>query len=55
VFTTSTGKSTKVLYAYLIEDMLKYAGLRDGPSGIPRSTYCFRIPMRLAPASQRSG
>ncbi len=42
VFTTSTGKSTKVLYAHLIEDMLKYAGLRDGPSGIPRSTYCFR-------------
>ena len=42
VFTTSTGKSTKVLYAHLIEDMLKYASLRDGPSGIPRSTYCFR-------------
>ncbi len=42
VFTTSTGKSAVTLYKNLIDSMLTFAKLRDGPSGIPRSTYCFR-------------
>jgi integrase len=42
VFTTSNGKSTPSLYHNLIQEMLKHARLRNGPSGIPRSTYCFR-------------
>jgi integrase len=42
VFTTSTGKTTRSLYKHLIDEMLDYAELRDGPQGIPRSTYCFR-------------
>jgi len=42
VFTTSTGEPAKSLYQNMIEDLLIKAKLRDGPSGVPRSTYCFR-------------
>lgn len=42
VFTTETGAPTTSLYKALIEDLLTTAKLRDGPSGIPRSTYSFR-------------
>ncbi len=42
VFTTHNGKSAETLYKHLIESMLDFAELRTGPSGIPRSTYCFR-------------
>lgn len=42
VFTTQTGAGTKTLYHALVEDLLIEAKLRDGPSGTPRSTYCFR-------------
>ncbi len=42
VFSTVDGKPAKSLYQALIEDLLTQAKLRDGPSGLPRSTYCFR-------------
>jgi len=42
VFTTITAKPTTSLYKRLIEDVLTEAKLRDGPNGVPRSTYCFR-------------
>ena len=42
VFTTHTGKPALTLYQNMIEDLLIEAELRDGPSGIPRSTYSFR-------------
>jgi integrase len=42
VFTTVTGEPAKSLYQAMIEDLLIEAKLRDGPNGIPRSTYCFR-------------
>jgi integrase len=42
VFTTHTGESAKSLYQALIHDLLQYAELLDGPSGLARSTYCFR-------------
>ncbi|MEJ0027709.1 MAG: site-specific integrase [Rhizomicrobium sp.] len=42
VFSTHNGKSDKSLYKRLIDMMLNFAELRDGPQGIPRSTYCFR-------------
>jgi integrase len=42
VFTTVTGESAKSLYKALIEDLLFEAKLLMGPSGIQRSTYCFR-------------
>ncbi len=42
VFTTKVGKPTKSLYAELVTQLLTEAKLREGPSGIPRSTYCFR-------------
>jgi integrase len=42
VFTTITGDPARSLYQAMIEDLLVTAGLRDGPSGVPRSTYCFR-------------
>jgi len=42
VFTTITGEPAKSLYKHLIEDVLNEAGLRDGPHGVPRSTYSFR-------------
>ncbi|MGC1303738.1 MAG: site-specific integrase [Caulobacteraceae bacterium] len=42
VFTTLTGKPAKSLYQAMVEDLLIKAELRDGPSGVPRSTYCFR-------------
>lgn len=42
VFTTWTGEGAKYLYRDSIVDLLTEAGLRDGPSGKPRSTYCFR-------------
>jgi integrase len=42
VFTTSTGEPAKSLYQNMVEDLLIKAELRDGPSGVPRSTYCFR-------------
>jgi integrase len=42
VFTTHTGEPAKTLYKNMIEDLLTEAELRQGPSGIPRSTYSFR-------------
>lgn len=42
VFSTYEGESAKSLYKNLIEDLLTETGLREGPSGIPRSTYSFR-------------
>lgn len=42
VFTIINGKAAKFLYADTVEDMLVGAGLREGSSGIPRTTYCFR-------------
>ena len=42
VFTIINGKPAKWLYRDTVEELLKYAELRDGPSGIPRTTYCFR-------------
>jgi len=42
VFTTIEGKSANSLYKALIRDLLTESKLRDGPSGIPRSTYSFR-------------
>ncbi len=42
VFTIHTGEPAKTLYKNMIEDLLIEAELRQGPSGIPRSTYSFR-------------
>lgn len=42
VFTSYKGEYTKSLYKALIKDLLEETNLRDGPSGIPRSTYSFR-------------
>ena len=42
VFTTITGEPNKSLYDDLIGNLLTECGLRIGPSGIPRSNYCFR-------------
>lgn len=42
VFTIINGKPAVWLYRDTVEELLKYASLRDGPSGIPRTTYCFR-------------
>jgi integrase len=42
VFTTVTGEPAKSLYQAMVEDLLIKAKLREGPNGIPRSTYCFR-------------
>ena len=42
VFTTQTGEPAKTLYKNMMDDLLTEAGLRMGPSGIPRSTYSFR-------------
>ncbi len=42
VFTTVTGEPAKSLYKAMIEDLLTKAKLREGASGVPRSTYCFR-------------
>ncbi|NQE61926.1 site-specific integrase [Caulobacter sp. RHG1] len=42
VFTTIDGNPAKSLYQALIEDLLTEAKLRNGASGLPRSTYCFR-------------
>jgi len=42
VFTTITGEPAKSLYQAMIEDLLVKAKLREGASGVPRSTYCFR-------------
>lgn len=42
VFTTVTGEPAKSLYQAMIEDLLVEAKLREGASGVPRSTYCFR-------------
>jgi len=42
VFTTVTGEPAKSLYQAMIEDLLVKAKLREGASGVPRSTYCFR-------------
>jgi integrase len=42
VFTTITGQPAKSLYQAMIEDLLIKAKLREGASGVPRSTYCFR-------------
>ena len=42
VFTIINGKPAVWLYRDTVEELLKYAKLRDGPSGIPRTTYCFR-------------
>lgn len=42
VFTTITGKPVITLHKVMIDSLLTEAGLRDGPHGVPRSTYCFR-------------
>ena len=42
VFTIINGKPAVWLYRDTVEELLKYANLRDGPSGIPITTYCFR-------------
>lgn len=42
VFTIINGKPAVWLYRDTVEELLKYAKLREGPSGIPRTTYCFR-------------
>lgn len=42
VFTIINGKPAAWLYRDTVEELLKYAKLREGPSGIPRTTYCFR-------------
>ena len=42
VFTTYAGESASSLYKALIRDLLTESKLREGPSGIPRSTYSFR-------------
>ena len=42
VFTTTTGEPALTLYKHLIEDLLTEGKLREGPNGIPRSTYSFR-------------
>lgn len=42
VFTTYEGETANSLYKALIRDLLTETKLRDGPSGIPRSTYSFR-------------
>jgi integrase len=42
MFTTITGEPAKSLYQAMIEDLLIKAKLREGASGVPRSTYCFR-------------
>jgi len=47
VFTIINGKPAKWLYRDTVEELLKYTDLREGPSGIPRTTYCFRHTYRL--------
>lgn len=42
VFTTKKGAPTRTLFKRPIVELLKYAKLSIGPSGTPRSTYCFR-------------
>ncbi|MFA5989946.1 MAG: site-specific integrase [Sphingomonas sp.] len=42
VFTIINGKPAAWLYRDTVEELLKFSNLRDGPSGIPRTTYCFR-------------
>lgn len=42
VFTTISGKPAKFLYEDAVEKLLTDAGLKIGPNGTPRSTYCFR-------------
>lgn len=42
VFTTYEGETAHSLYKALIRDLLTETKLREGPSGIPRSTYSFR-------------
>lgn len=42
VFATITGEPAKSLYQAMVKDLLIKAKLREGASGVPRSTYCFR-------------
>ena len=42
VFTIINGKPAKYLYEDAVEKLLTHTGLRMGPNGTPRSTYCFR-------------
>lgn len=42
VFTTIKGQPVKYLFEDAVEKLLTFAGLREGPNGTPRSTYCFR-------------
>lgn len=42
VFTIINGKPAKYLYSDTVQDLLTKSGLRMGPNGIARSTYCFR-------------
>ena len=42
VFTIINGKAAKYLYSDTVQALLEETGLRMGPNGIPRSTYCFR-------------
>src|SRR3546814_11466031 len=41
-YVCSSDLPAKWLYRDTVEEMLKYTDLREGPSGIPRTTYCFR-------------
>ena len=54
VFTIINGKPAKYLYSDTVQDLLTESDLRIGPSGISRSTYCFRhtyATFRLSKAS----
>lgn len=42
VFTHYDGKPRRALYIPAVRTLLEYAKLLNGPSGAPRSTYCFR-------------
>jgi integrase len=42
VFMIINGKPAKYLYSDTVQDLLTESGLRIGPNGIARSTYCFR-------------
>ena len=42
VFTIINGKPAKYLHSDTVQALLEEAGLREGPNGTPRSTYCFR-------------
>src|SRR3546814_17906185 len=41
-YVCSSDLPAKWLYRDTVEELLKYTDLREGPSGLPRTTYCFR-------------